>query len=87
MNAPHTLSVRWVEDDKVPMVIIIVIVVAVVAIGYVTLRRKRTAVRAQPTVSPTPKVKAKKGVEFCGKCGAQLAPDNEFCTECGARQP
>jgi hypothetical protein len=87
MNAPHTLSVRWVEDDTVPMVIMIVIVIAVAAIGYVTLRRKRTAVRAQPTVSPTPKAKAKKGVEFCGKCGAQLASDNEFCTECGARQP
>ena len=84
MNAPHTLSTQGTENDTLPIVIIVVALVAIVAVVYVMRRRRGTAISSPRAVSPSRK--AKKGVEFCGNCGAQLAPDNDFCTKCGVRK-
>jgi hypothetical protein len=86
MNAPHTLTPQRTQDDTMPMIIIAIIAVAVAVIGFAALRRKKKASSAArtPTVSPTPV--AKKGIEFCGNCGAQLSPDSDFCRDCGAKK-
>jgi len=48
------------------------------------LRKKKTVASAQRADSlPRLTVKA---AEFCGNCGAQLAPNDDFCTKCGARK-
>ena len=73
-SPPPVLPTSYIEY-------LVVIVVLGVAVGAImTLGRKPTAEER------TAKATAKKGVQFCINCGAELPRDSKFCNKCGSAQ-
>jgi rRNA maturation endonuclease Nob1 len=53
-------------------------------VGAILLSGKRA--RKPAAAKARGKVKAKKEVQFCINCGAELPRDSKFCNRCGSAQ-
>jgi ribosomal protein L40E len=74
-SPPPVLPMSYVEY------LVVVVVLGAIAVGAImTLGRKPTAEQR------TAKANAKKGVQFCINCGAELPDDSKLCNKCGPAQ-
>jgi hypothetical protein len=64
--------------------LVVIVVLGAIAVGAILLSGKRA--RKPAAAKARGKVKAKKEVQFCINCGAELPRDSKFCNRCGSAQ-
>jgi len=64
---------------------VVIVVLAAIAVGSILISRKRARMSPKAKAS-TSKMNAKKAVQFCINCGAELPDDSKFCNKCGSAQ-
>jgi ribosomal protein L40E len=58
--------------------LVVIAVLAAIVVGAILISGRRAR---EPTI-----VEARKGVQFCTNCGAELRPGSKFCNKCGSAQ-
>jgi ribosomal protein L40E len=65
--------------------LVVIVVLGAIVVGAILISGRGAKRRVAPK-EKTIKAKAKKGVQFCINCGAELPRDSKFCNKCGSAQ-